>query len=110
MMEILFAWFLGFLGTFLFALQSVWAQVKNDRKFDVAKSWRENKIFWILTIVLNLVITVVLKFVPEAADLVNLAVNLETNVGYFLIGWVLAGGTNNLPQTGKKLQNKNGNT
>lgn len=106
-LDIIFAWALGILGVLFYALRKLYSKILADKKFDIKKLWNENKIFWVVVLSLNLVIAVILKVVPEAEDFVSLLVNVEkTNLGYLLIGYSLAGGTNSAPVTGKRIQEK----
>lgn len=104
-LEIITSWGVSLLGVAFYVFSSIHSKIKNDRKFDVKKLIEENQMFWIVTITLNLIISIVLKVSPEAAELIGYAVNLDTNFGYFFIGYGLAGGTNVSP-IGKKIQDK----
>tara|TARA_R110000868_G_scaffold139805_2_gene354911 strand:+ start:3128 stop:3466 length:339 start_codon:yes stop_codon:yes gene_type:complete len=104
-LEIVYSWLIGLLGVSFYVFKSIHSKLTGNNKFDIKKLINENQMFWLVSVTLNLIITIILKVTPQAAEIVGYAVNLETNFGFLIIGYTLAGGTNVSP-IGKKVQEK----
>lgn len=105
--EILQSWGMGVLGALVFTLYTVWDKIKASNGFNHNKFFGDNKLFWIVVIVLHLTISVAVVIEPKLANAIQgVGFAIENNLmGYFLLGWFLAGGTNTVKKN--KVQSPN---
>lgn len=95
---------LGLLGILLYAFSVVWKKIKQEG-FSAEKFFNENKQFWIVCIVFNVILAIVISVVPnfeEVLRTLGFAIYEDNYGGYVLLGIALATGSDNTNVSGQK--------
>jgi hypothetical protein len=104
-MELLITFGLVLFGIVLYAVVTVWKKVGKLQEFDFKKFIKDNKLFWIVSVVLGFLLSLGMIHIDgfkDVAENLGFAVNGETQGGFVLLGIALGAGSDKSKVTGEK--------